>query len=191
MTHDEAKPATGDEISLLDLGLELVENWPLVIVVPLMTGMVALGISFVIPPTYTASTRILPPAQQQSASAVLATQLGALAGLAGNAGALKNPADQYVALLKSHKVYDAIIQRFKLKELYETTYIEDARARLERESRISVGIKDGIISIEVDDHDRIRAADMANAFVEELRNLSNSLAINEAAQRRLFFERQL
>jgi uncharacterized protein involved in exopolysaccharide biosynthesis len=32
---------------------------------------------------------------------------------------------------------------------------------------------------------------MANAFVEELRNLTKTLAISEAAQRRLFFEQQL
>jgi uncharacterized protein involved in exopolysaccharide biosynthesis len=56
---------------------------------------------------------------------------------------------------------------------------------------MSAGVKDGIISIDVDDHDPKRAADIANAFVEELRNLSNTLAIGEAAQRRLFFETQL
>jgi uncharacterized protein involved in exopolysaccharide biosynthesis len=56
---------------------------------------------------------------------------------------------------------------------------------------VSAGIKDGLISIEVDDHDPKRAADMANAFVEELRNLTKALAITEAAQRRLFFEEQL
>jgi capsule polysaccharide export protein KpsE/RkpR len=56
---------------------------------------------------------------------------------------------------------------------------------------VSAGVKDGIISIEAEDRDPKRAADIANAFVEELRNLSNTLAIGEAAQRRLFFETQL
>jgi uncharacterized protein involved in exopolysaccharide biosynthesis len=152
---------------------------------------VALGISFLIPPTYTATSRILPPAQQQSTSAALAAQLGTLAGLVGSAAGIKNPADQYVALLKSRSVYDAIVQRFKLKELYEATYLEDARRGLEQRTRASAGAKDGIISIEVDDHDPKRAAAIANAFVEELRNLTKTLAITEAAQRRLFFEEQL
>lgn len=192
---DEAKPALpeteSDEMSLLDLALVLAENLWMLILLPLAAGLAALGISFLIPPTYTATTRILPPAQQQSTSTALAAQLGTLAGLVGGAAGLKNPADQYVALLRSRSVYDAITQRFKLKELYGATYLEDARKGLEQRTRASAGAKDGIISIEVDDHDPKRAAAIANAFVEELRNLTKTLAITEAAQRRLFFEEQL
>ena len=180
-----------DEISLLDLALVLAENLRLLIFVPLLAGLVALGISFLIPPTYTATTRILPPAQQQSTSAALAAQLGSLAGLVGASAGLKNPADQYVALLKSRSVYDAIVQRFNLRELYDQRYIEGTRKELESRSKVSAGVKDGIISIEVEDRDPKRAADMANAFVDELRRLSKTLAITEAAQRRLFFEGQL
>jgi uncharacterized protein involved in exopolysaccharide biosynthesis len=180
-----------DEISLLDVALVLAENWRTLVLVPLAAGLIALGISFLIPPTYTAVTRILPPVQQQSTSAALAAQLGALAGLVGPAAGVKNPADQYVALLKSRSVHDAIIRRFKLKDLYEVRYLDDARKQLEQRTKVSAGVKDGLISIEVDDHDPKRAADMANAFVEELRDLTKTLAITEAAQRRLFFEEQL
>jgi uncharacterized protein involved in exopolysaccharide biosynthesis len=51
--------------------------------------------------------------------------------------------------------------------------------------------KDGIITIEVDDHDPKRAADMANTYVRQLERLNERLALTEAAQRRLFFEKQL
>jgi uncharacterized protein involved in exopolysaccharide biosynthesis len=180
-----------DEVSLLDLALVLAENLRILILVPVVAGLAALGISFLIPPTYTATSRILPPAQQQSTSAALAGQLGSLAGLVGSAAGIKNPADQYVALLKSRRVYDAIIQRFNLRELYNEHYMEDTRNELEKRTRVSAGVKDGIISIEAEDRDPKRAADIANAFVEELRNLSNTLAITEAAQRRLFFDAQL
>jgi len=193
MEEASAAPAApdDDEISLLDLALVLAENWRTLVFVTLAAGLVALGISFLIPPTYTAVTRILPPVPQQSTSAALAAQLGALAGLVGTAAGIKNPADQYVALLKSHSVFDAMIKRFKLRELYDVRYLEDARKELEQRIRTSAGVKDGIVSIEVEDHDPKRAADMANAFVEELRNLTKTLAITEAAQRRLFFEEQL
>jgi uncharacterized protein involved in exopolysaccharide biosynthesis len=191
--ESQAAPARpdDDEISLLDVALVLAENWRTLVLVPLGAGLLALGISFLIQPTFTATTRILPPAQQQSTSAALAAQLGSLAGLVGGASGLKNPADQYVALLKSRSVFDAIVQRFDLKELYEAMYLEDARKALEQRTRVMAGVKDGIISIEVDDHDPKRAAAIANAFVEELRNLTKTLAISEAAQRRLFFEEQL
>jgi len=180
-----------DEISLLDLALVLAENLRLLILVPLAAGLAALGIGFLIAPTYTATARILPPQQQQSTSAAFAAQLGALAGLAGGIAGIKSPADLYVALLKSRTVLDAMIERFKLKELYEAKFNEDARRALEGAMKASAGAKDGMITIEVDDHDPKRAADMANAFVEELRKLTNTIAVTEAAQRRLFFEAQL
>jgi capsule polysaccharide export protein KpsE/RkpR len=51
--------------------------------------------------------------------------------------------------------------------------------------------RDGLIAVEVDDRDPARAAAIANAYVEELGKLMQGLAITEAAQRRLFFERKL
>jgi tyrosine-protein kinase Etk/Wzc len=177
--------------TILDLAMVVAENARLLVLLPLVAGTLALGIAFIVSPTYTATTRILPPTQQQSASALLASQLGPIAGLLGGAGAIKNPADQYVGLLKSRSVYDAIIARFDLKERYNTRFIEQTHKELESRIRVLAGVKDGIISIEVEDQDPRRAADMANAFVEELRNLLKSLALTEAAQRRLFFEGQL
>jgi tyrosine-protein kinase Etk/Wzc len=180
-----------DELDLLDLALLFAENLRLLVLVPLVCGLIALGISFSISPTYTAVVRVLPPQHQQSSSAMLAAQLGALAGLVGTGGGLKNPGDLYVGLLKSRTVLDAMIQRFNLKEYYKATLTEDARRTLEGATKATLGIKDGIITIEVDDHDPKRAAEMANAFVEELRALTNTIAVTEAAQRRLFFETQL
>ncbi|MBI3896307.1 MAG: lipopolysaccharide biosynthesis protein [Acidobacteria bacterium] len=179
-----------DDISLLDLALVLAENLRLLILVPLAAGVVALGIAYLTTPIFTATTRILPPQQQQGASALLAGQFGALAGLAGAAG-IKNPADQYVALLKSGPVLDAMIERFKLKQLWDVKFTVDARQRLDSLTKVTASARDGIISIEVDDPDPKRAAEIANAYVEELRNLLKTLAVTEAAQRRLFFEGQL
>ena len=184
-------PRDDDELSLIDITLALAESWRLLVLVPLGAGLIALGVSFLIPPTYTATTRILPPAPQQSATAALSSQLGLLAGLAGSAVGIKNPADQYVALLKSRSVYDALIARFGLKQLYDVQYLEDARKRLDERTTVVAGAKDGMVMVEVEDHDPQRAADIANAFVDELRNLTKTLAIGEAAQRRLFFEQQL
>ena len=51
--------------------------------------------------------------------------------------------------------------------------------------------KTGIIQLGVMDEDPKRAAKMANAFVEELKQVSSGLAISEASQKRLYFEEQL
>lgn len=179
-----------NEITLLDLALVLAENLRSLILVPLAAGLAALGIGFTITPTFTATARILPPLQQQSATAALAAQFGALAGLAGVAG-IKAPADQYIALLKSGPVLDAMIERFKLKDASKKQYTVDARRALSGRTKVSVGAKDGIISIDVDSEDPKLAAEMANAYVEELGNLLKTLAVTEPAQRRLFFDAQL
>jgi capsule polysaccharide export protein KpsE/RkpR len=93
-------------------------------------------------------------------------------------------------MLKSRTIADALIDRFGLKELYEKETMVRTRNALANYTSISAG-NDGLIVIEVDDEDPQRAADMANAYVEELEEFTSTLAVTEAAQRRLFFERQL
>ena len=178
-----------DEISLLDLLQVVVDNLRLLLLGPLVVGLAALGFSFTIAPTFTAKTQFLPPQQQQSAAASMLASLGSLGGLAGAAG-IKNPSDQYMAFMKSVSVQDALIDRFQLVERYKAKLREDARKGLTARARIASG-KDGIISVEVDDHDPKVAADMANAHVDELRKLLARLAVTEAQQRRVFFEKQL
>lgn len=179
-----------DEISLLDLLQTIVENLKLLVIGPLVVGLVALGISFLIKPTFAANTKFLPPQQQQSAAAAMLQSLGALGGLAGAATGLKNPADQYVAFLKSRAVADRLIERFALMERYEADVPDDARGALEGSTRIFSG-KDGLITVEFDNEDPAFAAEVANAYVEELAALLNRLAVTEAQQRRVFFEGQL
>ena len=179
-----------DEISLLDLLQVVVDNLRLLVLGPLACGLAALGISFTITPTFTAKTQFLPPQQQQSAAASILASVGALGGLAGAATGLKSPADQYIAFMKSVSVQDALIYRLQLMERYEAKLKTDARQALLGNVRIVSG-KDGLISVEVDDTDPKFAADLANAHVDELRNLLGRLAVTEAQQRRLFFEKQL
>ena len=179
-----------DEISLLDLLQVVVENLRLLVLGPLLVGLLALGYTFTITPTFTATTKFMPPQQQASGAASLLASLGSLGGLAGAASGLKSPADQYVAFLKSRSVEDALIDRFKLTERYEQNLKTDTRATLDGVARASSG-KDGLITIEVDDKDPVFAAELANAHVDELGHLLKRLAVTEAQQRRVFFEKQL
>jgi uncharacterized protein involved in exopolysaccharide biosynthesis len=178
---------------LLDLAVPLAEHWKLLLWGPLLAGLTALGITFLVPNTYTSRTVFLPPQQQQQGSLAAAAiaQLGALSGLAAGAGGLKNPGDQYVALLGSVNVADRLIDEFKLMQVYDVEYRDKAREKLARNVDITLGKKDGLITVAVDDRDPQRAADLANRHVDELRRLTNQLALTEAQQRRVFFEAQL
>jgi tyrosine-protein kinase Etk/Wzc len=179
-----------DEISLLDIIQVIRENLVLLVLGPLLVGLIALGITFLIPPTYTATTVFLPPQQQQSSASVLLQSLGSLGGIAGAATGLKNPNDQFIAFLKSRRIEDKLVERFKLIERYEVDLLTDARVELEKRTRITSG-KDALITIEIDDRDPAFAAELANAQVEELGALIQRLALTEAQQRRAFFESQL
>lgn len=179
-----------DEISLLDLVETLAERFWLLVVGPLLAGTLALGVSFLIPPSFTARTVLMPPQAQQSAAASLLQSLGALGGIAGAASGVRNPNDQMVALIKSRTMSDRMIERFDLMKIYKAKLRQDARKALESNLRVSAG-KDGLITIEFDDEDPGRAAEIANAYVQELSRLLGQLAITEAQQRRVFFERQL
>lgn len=179
-----------DEISLLDLLQVIVDHLRLIVIGSLAAGLLALGISYLIPPTFTATTKIMPPQQQQSSAAALLQNLGALGGLAGAASGIKNPNDQFVAFMQSRTVQDALIKRFNLLERYEAKFAEDARMTLSKNARITSG-KDGLITITVDDHESAFAAELANAHVSQLAQLLSKLAVTEAQQRRVFFEKQL
>ena len=159
-------------------------------ILSVLAGVLGYVAALFIPPTFTARMSFLSPQPQQSAAASALASLGALSGLAG-VPAVKNSADQYVALMQSATVSDRIVDRFKLMAVYETTYRVDARKKLQDRVRIVAGKKDGLITVDVDDHDPDRAAGMANAYLDELKGLSNGLALTEAQQRRQFFERQL
>lgn len=113
-----------------------------------------------------------------------------MGGLAGAAGSIKNPADQYIGFLKSASIQDNLIDRFNLQERYEEKYKQDARKELQSNTKIASG-KDGIISLEFDDNDPQFAADVANGYVQELRKLMGRLSLTEAQLRRTFFEGKL
>ncbi len=179
-----------DEISLLDLLVVVAENLRLLIFGPLLAGLIALGYAYTISPSFTARTSFLSPQKPPSVTDVALAQLGPLADAAAFASGLKNPADQYVSLLESVTIADALIERFRLMEIYEAEFREQARKALDGNTKISAG-KDGLIVVQADDVSPERAADIANAYVEELEALMRRLALTEAQKRRVFFENQL
>ena len=190
LSHNQQAPDQ-DEISLLDLLQVVADNLRLLVLGSLGTGLLALAIAYLIPPTFTAKTTFIAPKQQQSAAAAALSDMGVLGGAAGAIAGIKNPADQYSAMLKSVAIADALASQFKLSERYEAKYREDVRKELATNTTIVVGAKDGLINVQVDDYDAQMAADIANAYVFELRKLLNRVALTEAQQRRVFFERMV
>ena len=174
---------------LIDFLIVMAKHKKLLFLAPLAAGVIAAGVSFILPDIYKANTKLLPPQQSQSEAAALLSQLGGVAGSLAAAG-IKNPNDLYVGMLKSRTVADKLIERYNIKKIYQADTLEKTRRLLE-ENTIITSAKDGMIAIEVEDEDRSRVAQIANGYVEELLKLTKILAVTEASQRRMFFEQQL
>lgn len=179
-----------DEISLFDLLIVLAKHKKMIISVTFIAALIAIGYSLSLPNIYTGTTKILPPQQSQSSASALLNQLGGLAGMAGSSLGIKNPNDLYVAMLKSRNVMEKIIKRFDLQKVYEQRALDDTLNALGGSLSVTSG-KDGVITVEVSDKDPLLAANMANAFIEELDKLMQTYSLTDASQKRTFFEQQL
>ena len=162
----------------------------MILSVTCVAALLAAGISLLLPNIYTGTAKILPPQQNQSSASALLGQLGGLAGLTGGAMGIKSPSDSYIAMLKSRTLNEKIVNRFDLQQVYEQKTLTDTLKALESNSTFIVG-KDGIITRAGGDRDPKRAADIANAFIEELASLMQNFILTDASQKRVFFEQQM
>ncbi len=182
------------EISLLELLATIGRKKRIVLITLTIAVVIGLLLAFLLPKEYTAKTTLLPPKQQSSMSSMLSSQLGSLgavASLTGHGLGLKNPNDMYVAMFRSRTVEDAMIRKYGLMKEYHAKLLSVARKDFEGYSKVNGSTKDGLIHISVTDRNPERAAELANGYVAQFRNLSNHLAITSAAQRRLFFQEQM
>ena len=185
VTHEE-------HINILQYLVVILKRKRMIAGITLACALIMAAISLIMTPRYIAETRILPPQQSSSgiSSQVLGTLGGGSSGLISSSLGITSPNALYVGVLKSRTMYDYIVDRFGLMEQYKTDYREDARAILEGSVVVKSG-KDEIISVSVEDKDPQRAAEVANAFIEKLKEITQTLAVTEASKRRLFFEEQL
>jgi tyrosine-protein kinase Etk/Wzc len=183
--------AGASEFSVLELLTTLARRKGFLLAWTFGIGVVVGGLSFLVTPTYTANVALLPPQQSGPSGAAALAQLGGLSMLGQGGLGLKNPVDMYVSMMRGNNVEDAMIRRFDLAKEYRTKHQFETRKVLESSVDIQANPKDGLIRLAVTDANPVRAAELANGYVEEFRKLSSTLAISEASQRRLFFEQQL
>jgi tyrosine-protein kinase Etk/Wzc len=184
-----------EDLTFLDVLLIVTQRKKLVGIVTAICTAFALLLAFALPQEYTATVIILPPQGNSSMSSMLASQLegvgGAVSGMAGSMLGAKNVNDMYVSMLKSRSVEDAVIQRYGLQSEYRKNYLAETRRALEKHTKIDGSTKDGLIRLNFWDRNPNRAAEVANGYVNQFRDLSQHLAITEASQRRVIFQSQL
>lgn len=191
---DHIQEHTEPDINLLDLLIALgQEKWTLIFIT-VMATLTGIFVSLTTPATYVARTSIMP---SQHSGGGGGANLSSLAGLAG-LGALSNIAsgisssdEMYIALMRSHSVQSALIEKLKLKDRYGARNIEEARQALNLNLAVVADKKSGMILIDAQDKDPQFAAQLANAQVKELNAILSRLAVTESQQRRAYYEQQI
>ena len=153
-------------------------------------------VAFLVPARYESTARLMPPDNQSSSGMAMAAAAmsGAASGLGGIASdflSLKSTSDVFVGILGSRTVQDKLIQQFNLKKLYGDRRMEDVRKDLANHTGIYVDRKSQIITITVTDKSPQRAANMSQAYVEELNRMVAELSTSSARRERIFLEGRL
>lgn len=189
-------------INLLDYLIVLAKRKNLILKITLTVAIFSFIIAILSKTSfYEAETSIFPN-QQENIN--LASQFMSNFGFFPSGGGnLQNRRELLIEIMKSRTFTGKIIERFKLKELYRAKDLKKARIMFLRnltiepdftdKSRVSLlkGPESPLTKISFRDQDPERAANIANAIVDELKIFLNNIAISEASQRRLFFEEQL
>jgi tyrosine-protein kinase Etk/Wzc len=161
----------------------------------LITTLIAIVISFILPHRFTAKATILPPSSQQQGllgmlSGGMAAGLSAAALAQGGLPGMVTPSDLYAAIMNSACIQGKIIRDFDLQREFRTKTMDDTYKALDKIVRISVS-PEGIISVSVTYKNKLLAADIANAFVKELDRFNTETAMTVGKKYRIFIEQRL
>ena len=152
--------------------------------------VVATGVSYAIPPRYESTMRLLPAPRASSSESALQRfrpELGALATLTG-VGDSPSGTDRFVAFLKSRVIAERMVQRFDLMRLYHARLRGEACAQLAKRTAIQEDRRTGVIAVTVADSSPERAAQMAQAYAQELEKFSVEMNATGAHLERVFLE---
>ena len=160
--------------------------------------VLSLLMAFLIPKRYTSTTRIMPPDSNGSSGSLLlaalggrGSNLGALGSLASGLLGTRSTTALFLDLLRSGSVTGPIIDRFDLQRVYHKRYRIDTAKLLARRTTIQDDKKSGVITVSVEDTDRVRARDMAQAYLDGLNRLVNHTNTSAARQERIFIGNRL
>jgi capsule polysaccharide export protein KpsE/RkpR len=165
--------------------------------------VVTLAFAFLTPNSYRSTTRLMPPDNQSGSSmaamANLASRVGGaeLGFLAGDLLGSQSTGALFLGVLRSRSVQDKLVSQYDLQSVYGTRWLrmrvrqEDARKQLEFNTEASEDRKSGIITVSVIDQDPVRAAALAQGYVDDLNRLVAGLSTSAAGRERQFLEQRL
>jgi len=189
------QPYYEDEIDLLDLLIVLAKRKKLIIGITTLFALASIAYALLATPIYRADTSIMPPtSNKQSQMMSMMAQAGVpsfASGLATDALGIKTPGELVVGLVNSRNIQDRLIKRFDLVKRFEAENTEATRLTLSNITSANTDTKTGLVNISVMNEDPVFSSNLTNAYVNELQNFIQEIAISDVAQKRLFLEDQV
>ena len=196
LEYENAKPAWAYVDGLLN---QVVLLWPhkLRILGATFAAMVGIFLLLLLIPSRYTAVAVLNPSDDSAASGLsllMGMKSSSASGMASQVGSLlgiSSSSEELVQAMQTCRVSDALIRRFDLSRVYDTSTPEKTRKALAAASKLSIDRKSDLIRIAVTDRDPRRAAEIANAYADELGKLNASLASDAGGKEREYFEEQL
>jgi uncharacterized protein involved in exopolysaccharide biosynthesis len=181
-----------DEINLVDYLRVISKHRRMIFWICTITVITTAIVSLILPKTYAATASVVPPIDVLQKESSMAGGLGAAkSSILRNAMNVGGISDMYVGILQSRSVADALIERFDLGKVCKVKHgFSIVRQILRGRTSIKVG-DEGIVTITVEDGDPCQAANLANAYVEELDRRNKQLFVGQAASKKVFLENRL
>ncbi|MGH2569977.1 MAG: Wzz/FepE/Etk N-terminal domain-containing protein, partial [bacterium] len=158
-----------DTIRFVDFVLPLARRRRLIVLVVLVAAVASVVASLLWPKTWRATVTLLPPERRMDNPGFIP---GSFEGLGASLRGVSlrhvaTPTDIFLAILDSRNVAEALVTRLGLQEEFGVKSMQSATRRLQKSTRVAV-TQDGTIRIEAFATSPERAANLANAYVEEL-----------------------
>ncbi len=178
-----------ERVSFGELGKMLFRNGKVIVLVTAGAFVLSAALSLVLPQWYKARATILPPE-----SAVSQPDIVGIMRYAGVKPAqlptVTTPADIYSVILRSNTIAEAVIDSLDLVKVYKAKRLRDAKERVFDNTQVTL-MPEGVVEVAYEDKDRIRAADVANAFVRELDKFNRESKVSTARRVREMVEDRL
>ena len=155
-------------------------------------AIVGVLISLVVPPTYESTAVILPPEEDQLSAALSLSRRasGGLGALTRLGGSYFTQADVALATLRSQTVHLRVVEDLDLQAVYRVKSADDAAMRLREQVTVRIST-DGTIAVLARDRTPVRAARIANSFLQHLDSMTREFRTTEARRTREFLERRV
>ena len=178
------------QASFADIFYVVVKWRKLIITLFVVFVLIATVVAFLLPVKYTSVSTILPPEKTAgpdlgflSMLTDLPVNIPSLPGMAG-------PADEYVAILRSRNVQEAVINKLNLMELFQTKYMTDALRKLNSICFFDK-TEENLIVITATERTPQLAQKIVQTFIDELDRVNQETRKTSARYSREFLEKRL